>query len=88
MACSNYIRNDEKNREIYDTFRVEFCPEYGSKEGKYLFWPHFDDINAPRKLVIHTRQFSLRYMNQEDREWLINEMASVIRKHLAKLGLI
>lgn len=88
LACSNYIRNDEKNREIYDTFRVEFCPEYGSKEGKYLFWPHFDDINAPRKLVIHTRQFSLRYMNQEDRERLINEMASVIRKHLAKLGLI
>lgn len=87
LACSNYIRNNHKNREIDNTFHVEFCQVYGSKENKNRFWTHFDDRNSPRKLVIHTRQFSLRYMNNEDKEWLIKEMASVIRDHLAKLGL-
>lgn len=91
LACGDYIRNNKKVREIDDTFHVEFCQEYGSKENKNRFWTHFDDKNDPRKLVIHTRQFSLGYMKPEDREWLIENMAEVIRghlDHLKKLGLI
>lgn len=82
LACSNYIRNDGKNREIDNTFHVEFCQEYGSKESKNRFWTHIDK-NDPRKLVIHTRQFS----NGISKD-LIKEMAKEIRKHLTNLGRI
>lgn len=90
LACGSYIRNNDNVREIDDTFHVTFLRRYDNKKGIW-FCTHYDDINAPRKLVIHTRQFSLRYMNHEDREWLINDMATVIRDHLdhlKKLGLI
>ena len=90
LACGGYIKNDDKVREIDNTFHVEFCKEYGSKESKNRFWTHIDKKD-PRKLVIHTRQFSLRYIKKEDRVWLIKEMASVIKTHLnhiRELGLI
>ena len=61
---------------------MEFCKEYGSKESRNRFWTHIDKKD-PRKLVIHTRQFS----NGISKD-LIKEMASVIREHLRKLGLI
>lgn len=82
LACGGYIKNDDKVREIDNTFHVEFCKEYGSKESKNRFWTHIDKKD-PRKLVIHTRQFS----NGISKD-LIKEMASVIREHLSKLGLI
>lgn len=82
LACGGYIKNDDKVREIDNTFHVEFCKEYGSKESKNRFWTHIDKKD-PRKLVIHTRQFS----NGISKD-LIKEMASVIREHLRKLGLI
>lgn len=85
LACSNYIRNDDKNREIKNTFHVKFCQEYGSKESKNRFWTHIDE-NDSRKLVIHTRQFS----NGISKD-LIQKMAEVIRdhlEHLKNLGLI
>ncbi len=87
LACGNYIRNNKKVREIDNTFHVEFCHEYGKKEHKNRFWTHIGN-NDPRRLVIHTKQFSLRYMNKEDKDWLIKNMASVIRDHLIKLGKI
>ena len=76
LACSNYIRNDEKDREIYNTFHVEFAKEYGKKERKNRFWTHIDN-NNPRKLIIHTRQFS----NGISKD-LIKEMSKVIKEHL------
>lgn len=82
LACGGYIKNNYKVREIDDTFHVVYCKEYGSKESKNRFWTHID-IKDPRKLVIHTRQFS----NGISKD-LIKEMASVIREHLSKLGLI
>lgn len=82
LACGGYIKNDDKVREIDNIFHVEFCKEYGSKESKNRFWTHIDKKD-PRKLVIHTRQFS----NGISKD-LIKEMASVIREHLRKLGLI
>ena len=90
LACGGYIRNDDKVREIDDTFHVEYCKEYGSKESKSRFWTHIDKKD-PRKLVIHTRQFSLRYMQPDDKKWLIKKMAEVIKTHLnhiRELGLI
>jgi len=85
LACGGYIKNDDKVREIDNTFHVEFCREHGSKESKNRFWTHIDKKDF-RKLVIHTRQFS----NGISKD-LIKEMASVIRdhlEHLRKLGLI
>jgi len=82
LACGCYIKNDDKLREIDNTFHVEFCKEYGSKQSKNRFWTHVDKSD-PRKLVIHTRQFSNGISND-----LIKEMANVIRNHLTKLGLI
>lgn len=85
LACGGYIRNNDKVREIDNTFHVEFCQEYGNKESKNRFWTHFDK-NDPRKLVIHTRQLS-NWVTKD----MIYKMASVIREHLdhlRKLGLI
>lgn len=90
LACGGYIKNNDKVREIDNTFHVELCKEYGSKESKNRFWTHIDKKD-PRKLVIHTRQFSLRYIKKEDRVWLIKKMAEVIKTHLnhiRELGLI
>ena len=81
LACGGYIKNDDKVREIDNTFHVEFCREYGSKESKNRFWTHVDDKNAPTKLVIHTRQLS----NGVSKD-LIKEMSKVIRVYLRKLG--
>ena len=80
LACGGYIKNDDKVREIDNIFHVEFCKEYGCKESKNRFWTHIDKKD-PRKLVIHTRQFS----NGISKD-LIKEMASAIREHLRKLG--
>lgn len=82
LACGGYIKNDDKVREIDNTFHVEFSQEYGKKESKNRFWTHVDK-NDPRRLVIHTRQLS----NGVSCE-MIDEMAKIIRDHLRKLGLI
>lgn len=85
LACGGYIKNDDKVREIDNTFHVEFSQEYGKKESKNRFWTHVDK-NDPRRLVIHTRQLS----NGVSCE-MIDEMATIIRdhlEHLRKLGLI
>jgi len=82
LACGGYIKNNYKVREIDDTFHVVYCKEYGSKESRNRFWTHIDKKD-PRKLVIHTRQFS----NGISKD-LVKQMAEVIREHLRKLGLI
>lgn len=92
LACGNYIRNQGEgaDRQIDNAFDVEFDGElkgwHKNQKGKLWFTTHHS--KDKRKLVIHTWQFSLRYVNNEDREWLIKEMANVIRDHLSKLGLI
>jgi hypothetical protein len=81
LACGGYIRNDEKVREIDDTFHVTFSKRYDNSAGNW-FCTHYDDMN-PKRLVIHTRQLSNGVSYK-----MIDEMASVIRDHLKKLGLI
>lgn len=55
LACSNYIVNNDENREIDDIFKVKFVAEKGTDKQK--FWIHKSNTNKP-KLVIHTRQLS------------------------------
>lgn len=55
LACSNYIVNNDENREIDDIFKVKFIEEKGTEKQK--FWIHKSTTNKP-KLVIHTRQLS------------------------------
>ena len=84
LACGGYIRNNDKVREIDDTFHVTFSKRYDYSTGN-RFCTHYDDTN-PKRLVIHTRQLS----NGVSYE-MIDKMASVIRDHLdhlKKLGLI
>lgn len=84
LACGGYIRNNDKVREIDDTFHVTFSKRYDYSTGNW-FCTHYDDTN-PKRIVIHTRQLS----NGVSYE-MIDKMASVIRDHLdhlKKLGLI
>lgn len=76
LACSDYIRNNEEVRDNDKTFHVEFCKEYGKKESKNRFWTHIDKGN-PKRLVIHTRQFSNGISND-----MIKCIACVIRTHI------
>jgi len=84
LACGGYIRNDDKVREIDDTFHVTFSKRYDYSTGNW-FCTHYDDMD-PKRLVIHTRQLSNGVSYK-----MIDEMASVIREHLdhlKKLGKI
>ena len=93
LACGNYIKNhgEGANRQIDYTFGVEFDGElkgrYKSEQGKLWFTTHHSRSDE-RKLVIHTWQFSLSHTRREEREWLMNQMAKIIRDHLTKLGLL
>lgn len=92
LACGGYIRNQGEgaDRQIDNTFDVEFDGElkgwHKNKNGKLWLTTHHS--KDKQKLVIHTWQFSLRCTTTEDKEWLMNQMAKVIRDHLTKLGLL
>ncbi len=84
LACGGYIRNNQKTREIDDTFHVTFSKRFDFSIGNW-FCTHYDDTNQNR-LVIHTRQLS----NGVSYE-MIDKMAKIIKDHLdhlKKLGLI
>ncbi|WP_178989648.1 hypothetical protein [Winogradskyella schleiferi] len=55
LACSDYIVNNDKIRDIDNIFNVEFTEEKGTE--KLKFWVHKNKSGKP-KLVIHTRQLS------------------------------
>ena len=81
LACSNYIKNNDKAREIDDIFNVTYD---GDTDGKYTYskgnW-FFTHHNADKtKLVIHTRQLSA---NVDDK--MLEDMAEVIRNHLKEV---
>lgn len=76
LACSNYIVNDDKKREIDEIFEVRFKEEKGP--GNQKFWIH-ESITDKPKLVIHTRQLS----NAVEDDLLIG-IANEIRNFLKK----
>ena len=82
LACGGYIINDDKVREIDNTFHVTFSERFNFSKGNW-FCTHYDDKN-PNRLVIHTRQLS----NGVSYEMIDKKMAPIIRDHLRKLGLI
>lgn len=80
LACSNYILNNEKKREIDHIFRVEFNGEFKEYSRGNWFFSHY---NADKtKLVIHTRQLSANVNND-----LLTDIGTKIREHLIKLNL-
>ena len=82
LACGGYIINDDKVREIDNTFHVTFSERFNFSKGNW-FCTHYDDKN-PNCLVIHTRQLS----NGVSYEMIDKMMAPIIRDDLRKLGLI
>jgi hypothetical protein len=78
LACSDYIKNNDKIREIDDIFGVKYD---GDENGKYWyskgnwFYTHHNADNS--KLVVHTRQLSANVKNE-----LLQDMAKVISEHL------
>jgi len=78
LACGGYIRNNDKVREIDDTFHVTFSKRYDYSTGNW-FCTHYDDTN-PKRLVIHTRQLSNGVSYK-----MIDEMAKVIGDHLDEI---
>ncbi|GHT72262.1 hypothetical protein AGMMS50262_00410 [Bacteroidia bacterium] len=75
LACSNYIKNNDKVREIDNLFDVKFVEAFTCerKSKKYSFWTH--DNADKTKLVIHTRQLS-----SDVPEELLEKMGKVINK--------
>lgn len=81
LACGGYLRNNDKIREIDDTFHVTFSERFDFSKGNW-FCTHYDDTN-PNRLVIHTRQLSNGVSGD-----MIDEMAKVVYAHLKEYGFI
>ncbi|MCT4697539.1 hypothetical protein [Tenacibaculum haliotis] len=83
LACSDYIKNSDENREIDNVFEVTFdnhhLNKYSFSKGNWFFTHHNEDKS---KLVIHTRQLSSDVNNK-----MLKEMGEIIREHLEKLNL-
>ncbi len=56
LACGNYIRNTEGNREIDDIFKVSYDQCFGNRESHFQYWTHYSADR--RRLVVHTRNLS------------------------------
>lgn len=83
LACSNYIMNNDKIREIDDIFGVTYD---GDQTGRYYYtkanWFYLHHNEDRSKLVVHTRQLSANVDGQ-----MLKDMGQVIGLHLEKLGI-
>ncbi|NOZ46440.1 MAG: hypothetical protein GXO79_06620 [Chlorobi bacterium] len=77
LACSDYIKNNDKMREIDNFFHVEFDGGEYRYTKQNWFYTHREIDKTKPKLVIHTRQLSANV-----KEEMIKEMAAVIKKFL------
>lgn len=80
LACSDYILNNDKKREIDYTFKVEFNGEFKEYSKGNWFFNHYNTDET--KIVIHTRQLSSNVNND-----LLTDIGTKIREHLIKLNL-
>jgi len=78
LACGNYFRNDEYEREINNIFGVTFKERFSFK--KQWFCTHYDTTG--KKLVIHTRNLSNGVSGD-----MIKKMGVVVRDHMDDWGL-
>ena len=76
LACGGYIRNDDRVRQIDDTFCVEFTKREDISKNNWIC-THYNKKDRQKQLVIHTRQLS-RDVNPE----LLCRIAEIIREHL------
>ena len=83
LACSNYIVNNDEDRQIDNTFDVTY-DTYGehriiSPKGKaYHFWTHHSSDG--KRLVVHTRQLSTDIPSN-----MIEKLAETINAHLINI---
>lgn len=91
LACSKYIQNNDKSREIDNIFNVSYVGDdfevmNGLKGTKYYSrgnW-YFLHLNHEKtKLVIHTRQLSSNVNND-----LLKDLGLIINNHLLKNNLL
>ena len=80
LACSDYIVNNEKNREIDNIFGVKFSGDFKEYSKGNWYFNHYNENRT--KLVIHTRQLSSNVNNE-----LLADIGSAIQKHLKNLNL-
>ena len=83
LACGDYIINHGDNRQIDDTFHVEFIKEYETKTKKdnsFKFWVHRNKKTDGNRLVIHTRQLSGAIPNK-----MLESMANVIKESFGEI---
>lgn len=82
LACREYIHNNDDDRQIDNTFHVNYD---GDETGKhdigsgFWFYTHHSDDGSKKQLVIHTRQFS--HLNNKGNDFIAG-IASVVRDHL------
>ena len=77
LACGNYLRNDEYDREINRIFNVTYDLENGEHKFNDSNWFYCHHNNDRTRLVIHTRNLSNGVKSE-----LIHDMGDVIKKHL------
>ena len=82
LACGPYIKNTDSNKEIDETFEVEFDGYYKNYGKGVWFYSHHNTVETKffakgEKLVIHTKQFSYIVPNL-----FLDDMVAVIKKHL------
>lgn len=80
LACSDYITNNHKSREIDNIFGVKFNGESKEYSTGNWFYNHYNEDGS--KLVIHTRQLSGSVNND-----LLFDIGEKIREHLTDLNL-
>jgi hypothetical protein len=80
LACSDYIVNNDKNREIDKIFGVQFNGEFKEYSKGNWFFNHYNEDKT--KIVIHTRQLSSNINNE-----LLFDIGKNIKEHLIKLNL-
>ena len=80
LACSDYIENNDKKREIDEIFKVQFQGEFKEYSKGNWFFNHYNEDET--KIVIHTRQLSSNVNND-----LLIDIGMKIREHLIKLNL-
>lgn len=71
IACGHYQRDFQF--DIEKAFKVSWVGKTNTISSGNWYNIHFDDINNPKKIVIHTRQFSSGISGK-----LITELASII----------
>jgi tRNA (cmo5U34)-methyltransferase len=81
LACGNYIKNNDYERQIDDTFGVRYFPK--KQEDGLSYWIHYNDESrgfTNPKLIIHTNQLSGSVASNE----LLKQIGKTIRE-FAKL---